>query len=327
MAITYHFWHLFVGEDVFNKFVFLRSNINTTAFETAIRENKIEMIKYMASSNNVKRIYQSSSYWVYRLCWWCLYILKKNNDNNSNNDEDYDDDYDDEHDEDDVDVEDDDGDDDGEYGDDDDEEDDGHDHDVDDDDSEADDSDEIIYFDDGNDGDDGNEGDEVDDDEHDDEHDDGHDDGHDDEYDDEYDDEDENDNKDNGDEEDEDSFDLFKDIVNGLDLSKEKMISLLKNYQYSEEDNDDNIKLLDNAVKSKIRSCNCRLILLLGQGTKGNQGKSWETMGNGGNLGKRWESQKNQESQESLESCVVTIYYQCYSFKTASISISLNIRH
>ena len=57
-----------------------------------------------------------------------------------------------------------------------------------------------------------------------------------------------------------------------------------------------------------------------------NQGKSWETVGNGGNLGKRWKSQKNQESQETLESWEVTIYYQCYSFNTASISILLKLK-
>ena len=73
-----------VGEEVFSKFVFLRCNVNTTVFEAAVSGNKIEMIRYMASLDNVKRVYQSSSYWMYRLCWWCLYYLKNNNNTDDN---------------------------------------------------------------------------------------------------------------------------------------------------------------------------------------------------------------------------------------------------
>ena len=69
-----------VGETTFSKFVFVRDEDNTTALECAIHKNKVKMIKFMVSLDDVKTVYQSQSYWTYRLFWLYENVEMKNED-------------------------------------------------------------------------------------------------------------------------------------------------------------------------------------------------------------------------------------------------------
>ena len=59
-----------VGDTQFSKFVFVQNTRNTTILENAIRKNNSKIIKSIVCLNYVKQIYQSDSYWIYRLFWW-----------------------------------------------------------------------------------------------------------------------------------------------------------------------------------------------------------------------------------------------------------------
>ena len=59
-----------VGDTQLSKFVFVRDTQNTTILENAVRKSNSKIIKSIVSFNYVKQIYQSDSYWIYRLFWW-----------------------------------------------------------------------------------------------------------------------------------------------------------------------------------------------------------------------------------------------------------------
>ena len=67
-----------VGETEIGKLFFVRDGANNTILENGIRRNKSDIIDMIVSMSYVQNIYQSQSYWTYRLFWWYENVKFKN---------------------------------------------------------------------------------------------------------------------------------------------------------------------------------------------------------------------------------------------------------
>ena len=71
------------GEKVFCKQVFVPGPVNTTILENAVAQHKMEIIKIILSFDEVRREYQNSLNWLFRLLFWMF--CRSRNDNGDNN--------------------------------------------------------------------------------------------------------------------------------------------------------------------------------------------------------------------------------------------------
>ena len=66
-----------IGENEFEKLVFIPSYNNTIIIETATRKNKVEILKILFGFESIKKVYLNDDYWIYRLVYWMQRDYKK----------------------------------------------------------------------------------------------------------------------------------------------------------------------------------------------------------------------------------------------------------
>ena len=62
-----------VGKQAFNKVVFICDEDNMTGLEASIRFNRIKILKYILSQQEIQEKIASSKYWLYRTLWWLFH--------------------------------------------------------------------------------------------------------------------------------------------------------------------------------------------------------------------------------------------------------------